>query len=452
MSLCPESTQVGRLPPWEVAKAAAYHNAITDIAEHLKDDAAKLLGMSVAEYVAKKLTLQGGGHPTKRAVKEVIAKTKEPGWYPGKPPANVGGRPPTVTGHQKKEIARVAMDLKRQVIAPTPRNVRARLPATAVNRSTGEVISDKTFHRVYKEHCFDSGEDDPWHWLASPEQDMLPERLKPWRVRCAKHILATQPANAWWNMVAVDPCSSLLPKTADRQHEQKVAAMGKLKWMSKKSRRVGINLRPPKTALTQANKTVNQVHWTVVFARGKIAVYLCDPEAAKTNEDLPKKLNDSVNLSKFVRLELPKVLEQMRKEHKWTNIPRTLVHDKASYMVSAAHDKLNRTFSTALEEAGFHSWIGGESDSADWLPPKCGDLYLHETAIAHIRRLLGTKFATARLSEDRDQFRERLDKVTAHMNGPDFAKANGAGLVGLAKEIRQRCENLITIKGERLPK
>jgi len=382
-----------------------------------------------------------------------VAKAKEPGWYPGKPPADVGGRPPSITDHQKKEVARVAMELKRKVVQPTPRSVRARLPSTATNKTTGQPISDSTVQRVFKEMCYDEDEDDPWQWLTSPEQDVLPERLKPCRVECAKHILATQPPGSWVHYVVVDPCSSLLPKAEDRQFEQKVAALGKTKWMSKKSRRKGTNLRAPKTALSQANQQVTQVHWTVVFARGKLAVYLCDTEAAKTDEKKPKKLNDAVNLGKFVRHELPKVLEEMKRKHKWTNVPRTVVHDKASYMVTTLHDKLNRTFSEALQAAGFRSWIGDETASAAWLPPKLGDLYLHETVIAHIRKLLATKFTTTRLHENRDQFKKRLEQVVEWMNGPEFAKENGGGgLEGLAKGLRARCEELVKRKGERLPK
>ena len=44
------------------------------------------------------------------------------------------------------------------------------------------------------------------------------------------------------------------------------------------------------------------------------------------------KLNDSESLARFVRHVLPGVLDEMREAHGWPNIPRTIVHDKASYM------------------------------------------------------------------------------------------------------------------------
>jgi hypothetical protein len=179
---------------------------------------------------------------------------------------------------------------------------------------------------------------------------------------------------------------------------------------------------------------------------------LRNPEAAKDDEDFPVKLNDSKNLSKFIENVLPGVLEEMKEAHGWSGIPRTVLHDKASYMVSPLHDRLNETFSDALKKAGMRSWVGGESDSAKWLAPKLGDLYFHETAISHIRRLLATTFPCKRIGETRAQFRARLDKVEAHMNSEDFAAKDGTGLEGLAKDLLSRCTEIIEKKGERLPK
>ena len=90
---------------------------------------------------------------------------------------------------------------------------------------------------------------------------------------------------------------------------------------------------------------------------------------------------------------------------------------------------------------------------SNWLVKKLGDLYLHETAISHIRRLLGDDFACTHLGETPSHFRGRMDKVENHMNSIAFARAGGGGgLEKLAKELRPRCQELIRLKGERLPK
>ena len=174
--------------------------------------------------------MKGGGHPTDRAVREQIKKCQDPEWYPGKR-APVSGRPPVVTGHQKMEIARVAMELKlKRKRAPTPALVRAKLPRLTLNRDSGQPLSDDTFHRIFKTHCYDKDEDDPWQWLACPSQDYLPDFMKPLRVQCAEHITLHFSPGAWVSHVAIDPCSTLLPRTVARLEEQQVAAMGKVSY------------------------------------------------------------------------------------------------------------------------------------------------------------------------------------------------------------------------------
>ena len=142
----------------------------------------------------------------------------------------------------------------------------------------------------------------------------------------------------------------------------------------------------------------------------------------------------------------------MQSKHGWADLPCVVVHDKASYMVTSQHERLHVGFAAALLEAGFRSWIGDITDSTSWLVRKFGDLYLHETVISHIRRLLDNEFASNKLFETPAQFRERMQKVENHLNSAAFASPSGMGLAGLAKELRPRCEELIKRKGQRLPK
>ena len=142
----------------------------------------------------------------------------------------------------------------------------------------------------------------------------------------------------------------------------------------------------------------------------------------------------------------------MQQEYDWPNVPRTMVHDKASYMVTAAHDRLQQTFAAALEAGGFSSWVGGPSDTTKWLVKKWGDVYLHETVISHIRRLLDDDFACRRLGETVPQFTQRMKKVELHMNSPGFAAADGRGLQGLATQMHARCRWVVKEKGKRHPK
>ena len=75
----------GELPPWEVCKAVASHTVLERVAEVLDMPAAELLGERVDEFISSQITIKGGGHPTARTVRKVIARCQDPAWYPGKP-------------------------------------------------------------------------------------------------------------------------------------------------------------------------------------------------------------------------------------------------------------------------------------------------------------------------------------------------------------------------------
>ncbi len=130
----------------------------------------------------------------------------------------------------------------------------------------------------------------------------------------------------------------------------------------------------------------------------------------------------------------------MQEEHGWNNVPRVVVHGKASYIVNSTAQLLNPVFSGALAEAGFRSWTGPPGSSTKWLAAKLGDVYLHEAVISHIRRLLMEKFVCLRVGETFPQFKRRMRKVQDFMNSWDFRrKPGGTGLPGLAKDLRNRC-------------
>ena len=179
-------------------------------------------------------------------------------------------------------------------------------------------------------------------------------------------------------------------------------------------------------------------------------IYVCDPVPAARDPQYPAKLCDAEDLAKFIRNVLPGILDEMKKSYAWPNIPRKVVHDKASYMVTATHDRLHAVFAGALQEAGFTSWVGDNHSTTNWLVKKWGDAYLH--VVAHIRRLSEEEFACKRLYETPAQFQQRMKKVEAYMNSPAFAAKGGRGLSGLSEELRARCMDVIARKGERVPK
>ena len=448
----PDDTRDGELPPFEIAKAYAFKLVLERVAATLQRPASKLLGEPVAEYIASQLTVKGGGAPASRTVRQVLSRCQDPSWYPGKPSEqrSTAGRKPIYSEHSKNEVARVGMDIKRNLQIPSPRRVRQRLSQVARNPETGRGMSNSTVQRIFKERCYDETEDDPWQYLTCISQDYLAEHLKPGRVICAKHILDIFTASSWHNQLAFDPCYSLLPKTQEKYEELQVAALGKKRWRSKRAAKTGPNYRAPATARSQASQSI-RVDWTPVFARGKLAIYVCDKRADDPSQ--PKKLADAGNLAKFVRNVLPGILQTMKQKYGWSNLPRQVIHDKASYMVTTCHERLHVTFAAALQDARMQSWVGGAHDPTDWLAKKFGDVYLHETVVSHIRRLLDHEFPCSRLGETPAQFKQRMQKVEDFMNSDAFAADDGGrGLRGLATEMLERCKEVVKRQGERIPK
>ena len=455
--LCPqcgldsERTQKGRLPPWEVAKAFAFHTVIAAVCDHLGQAPPELLGKSNDAFIAERLTLVGGGHPSQRAVRAAVVRCRSSSYYPGQPRRDGAGRPAVFTEHQKDEVARVAMNMSRgkRPMQPSPARVRTVLPKLIVNPDTDKRMSDWSIREIFKTRCYDEDENDPWDWLPAGAQSFLTPTDIEKRMRCGKHIVANFPAGSWVNHVAIDPCSTMLPRADWRLLEMQVAAMGKMRWRSSRTIRKGTNARAAATALKQSGSCL-QVHWTPVFARGRIYIHVCDP--VPTGDDVPKKLNDSAALGLFVSRMLPGILSEMKVRHGRSSVPRAVVHGKASYMVNSAGELLHPVFCAALKEAGMTSWTGPPGSSTAWLCGKFSDVYLHETAISHIRRLLADRFVCDRVDETFSQFRTRMRKVEDFMNSEDFhADHGGAGLPGLAKDLLSRCR-IVAVDGHRLPK
>ena len=437
----PGNTPKGKLPPFEVAKAVAFEKILIQMEKHMKKCCYSLLGESRAEFTAKHLKLVGGKSPSSRAVKLQWAKAKtatkkDPTWYPGKAPQNQGGRPPQITDAQKQAIAETAMQLKRDLIAPTPERVRILLPRKTINKKTKASISDDSIHKIFKTMCYDEKEDDPWHYLPAGQQDCLTAGMRPGRVRSAQHVQNNVSENAAFNFVAVDPCFSLLPKDETKSEQMKIAAMGTRKWMSKKCTRKYPNLRPPRTAKTQkTNCTV--VPWTPVFTRGRLKLVVLTHPGAK--------LNNGTQMAAFVKDTLPTVMEGMKQEWGWSTIPRALLHDKASYFVNSKQNILNQNFAAGLSAGRFTSWVDTANGDCSWLASHLGDWYPHETIIAQVRKLLMTKVTRQALRETPRQFAHRMQRVEQIMN-------ETMDLQSLGRELHDRSAELIKRKGERLPK
>ena len=446
----PDTTPIGKLPPFEIAKAYAFDQVLAHLENHTGTPVRTLLGEDEGLFISKQLALQGGGNPSRSAVFKVLQKCRQPEWFPGKVSGRRTGRPPAFSHRQKAAMAKVAMATKRRLEKPTPAVVRATLPRTCVNPTTQAPASNWTLYNIFHTLCYDEVEDDPWVYLHSPSKDFLSEEMKRSRRTCAQHIRDTFSQGSWSNHVAIDPCISILASSRAQSDEQKVAAMGVRKMMSAKSKFKGPNLRAAATVKTQG-RAEDKVHWTPVFARGKVSIYVCDPTAASRDDRLPTRLNSGFEIAKFIQNVLPGILRQMQQQHGWNNTPRTVVHDKASYFVAPISQRLAAPFEGALRTAKCQSWLGDADSDCSWLAGRLGDVYPHETLISHIRRCLDHKFPRSSHGENPAQFAKRMRKVQDHLNSAAFAApAGGGGLRSLSASLMERCKQLAELSGERL--
>ena len=442
-------TKEGTLPPFEVAKAYAFEQVLSHVEKRLGQSSRQLLGEDKATFIAKHLVLQGGGTPGRETVFKAIRKCSQPGWYPGQVFGKRTGRPPAFTLRQKKAMAEAAMDSKRRLVKPTPGRVRAKVPRLCLNPETQTPASNWTIYKIFHTLCYDESEEDPWVYMHSPAKDYLSDSMRKHRITFARHFLQHSHASAWRGHVAIDPCISVLPRTCAQTEDQKVAAMGTQKMMSRKSRFKGANLRAPATAKVQG-RAEDKVHWTPVFARGKVFIYICDAKRAARDSKLPARLNNGDEIAKFVQNVLPGVLELMKQEYGWADTPRTVVHDKASYFVGPTSQRLAKPLADALHVSRLKSWLGDRDADCSWFAGRLGDVFPHETLIRHIRGGLEEKFPRWSPGETPAQFARRMNKVQEFLNSDGFAAPSGGGLTALARSLRCRCSRLLEEDGGRL--
>ena len=165
----------GSLSPWSQAVLVA----LLKVKKKLRID------MSFSD-IAKEVTKVGGGHPSKQAVADLAAKVaKDDQWYPGKISASAKKRGPKkkFTRAKQLQVAKTAMALKRSGAEVSVGAVLARAPKAATNPKTGQLYSAPTISKVFKEHCFDEDEADPWLLLGPCHKAALP----PWLIEERKN-------------------------------------------------------------------------------------------------------------------------------------------------------------------------------------------------------------------------------------------------------------------------
>ena len=125
-SFAPVDTPPGDLPPWEVAKAYAFHAVIVKMREVTGLSTRRLVGSRQDEFIAAHDTTASGRQPGVRAVRHVVSRCENPDWYPGKERLRGAGRPPVYSEFRKHTIAVLAKLSDRTVSFKTLHSMQRR--------------------------------------------------------------------------------------------------------------------------------------------------------------------------------------------------------------------------------------------------------------------------------------------------------------------------------------
>ena len=96
---------------------------------------AEVVGSRVDAFIAAQVVVNGGGHPSERAVRQAIAKCSDQTWFPGKQDRARVGRKRIYSDFAKQEVARVSMDMKANKQKVTPKTASA---ASALGKESGK--------------------------------------------------------------------------------------------------------------------------------------------------------------------------------------------------------------------------------------------------------------------------------------------------------------------------
>ena len=239
-------------------------------------------------------------------------------------------------------------------------------------------------------------------------------------------------SSQWWsrNVVWLDPCASILPRTRRQYDRMRQADLGnKRRYISDDARGYSRNLRGPKEALKQASHEAMRISWIVVLARGRMAIEMLPEDWALNGDGMA-----------HVVASLPGVLRRMLGPG--STLPRTLFTDRGTGMYSPM-GMVVHAYADAVASAGFRLYWGANAAEQ---APDMGDLLLHETAVAWFRgKMRRTKPTVVPWEETRAQWAARASRCVKAINSEYNAK-------GLCAEFPARLRKCMENEGERLAK
>ena len=424
----------GRLTPWQQSMALALREASKEIYN----------GYVCLSWISSKLQktdssgksyLRGEkSHPAHSSVKEFFEKVDaDRHWFPGKHSGTKRGPEPVLTAQKRSRIAASAMSQKAEGHEPDAAVTIVRCPVATLNPNTQRPFCEKTIRKVFLEDCYDFDPDFPWK-LQRPLQKMfLPDDIKDHRLTMSRYILehtlhGEDPS--WWlrNVVWIDPCASILPRSRKQYDKMRRAELrDRKRLISDDAREYSRNLKGPRESLKQASWDAERVSWMVVLARGKVAMQILPEDWTLTAEGMVAAIKG-----------LTSTLRRMLGAN--GRLPRTLFTDRGTGMYIPAGQACS-AFAEAVADEGFRLYWGADAVRQS---PDMGDMLLHETAVSWIRaRLRREKPEVHPWLESREQWSARAQRVLRNINME-------YDVDGLCRAFPARLHNCVEGLGERL--
>ncbi len=394
------------------------------------------------DWMASQVTVVGGGHPGRDAVRQFFERVDAAGqgWYPGYCAGKKRGRPVELTTAKRSTIAKSMMAAKKRGAVPCYETAVHRNPKATLNESTKKPFSRPRINEVLTTDCYDERPEKPWEFRFGAKRRALTAGDKELRMNWARRLRREGHTAAWFrdNVVWVDICSKVIPGNPQKALDQELAAKNKKRrLMSPGSLQASQNLGGSSTADKQCSYGDTRVFFFVALTRGVFGVKVFTKDGEFPGET-PQGARLLVN-------NLPGLLRKMLGPQ--AKMPRTIFSDRGPGFYHRKWGTITGDYESACRSENFKPWAGSNSKAGPRAqPPDIGDVLLHETAIAWLRRQEEKSRPTAPWQETTKELERRLQKAVKHINATHDVR-------GLCMEFNQRLSDLVhKTMGDRLPK
>ena len=245
----------------------------------------------------------------------------------------------------------------------------------------------------------------------------------------AAHVLELNHRPSWFynNLVWIDPCSSILPRTENKGSELALARKGKKCWASVGTQECSRNLSGKKSSLMQKSWDTERVWWLPVLARGKLHL-----------EVLPENFGGDGPEHVAILVEKARAAVNLRFQN--DSKPSVLISDMGRGFYNPGTKIITPEYAAAVEQHGFTTFMG---ENACKQPGNMPDLMLHETAVAWVRKALSKSVPKQEWQETRDEFAHRLKQTARYIN-------EELNVEGLCRGFPVRVKKLSDAGGQKL--